>query len=168
MSLPPRAPSTEIEGLALAGGRAAAVTPLLEAAFIRALAAARPEDVGALSALNVEVCADVITGAPLRAAAWVERATRTVAFMSGDIFDASGARVAMRRGGVRVQGEPARRNRNSDGCGLAPSLHLRAQTHPAWLTPGHCREPSPPMPASAAATSPSPSLRVQRPPTWRR
>lgn len=103
MSSPPTNPVLEITAVAGEGGRAAAVAGPLETALIRALAAARPGNLSTLSALNLEVTTALATGAPLRVRAWVERATRTLAFVSGEVFDADGARAASGAGVFELQ-----------------------------------------------------------------
>jgi hypothetical protein len=66
----------------------------IAAALVEAIAAAAREQAGAdtvLASFSLEILAP---GAPARAAARIERKTRTLVFASADAFDAEGARIA--------------------------------------------------------------------------
>ncbi len=76
-----------------ATGRAAAVAGALEAAMIEALAQERPEARPTLASLQLDLSGDATTGEALALTVWIERATRTLAFVAADAH-ANGTRIA--------------------------------------------------------------------------
>lgn len=98
MPLPAIAEIVETAAVASEGGPAAAVCVALEQGLGEAIRAARPDNAARLSALNLELAGALATGEPLVVKAWVERATRTLAFVSADVF--AGQRRVATGGGV--------------------------------------------------------------------
>ncbi len=94
--------------VAAPGGRAAAVTPALEAALEAAVAAERPDADATLTSLHLDVAAATPHGAALTVTAWVERATRTLAFVSAEAtLKADGRRLAYASAVFELRGEGA-------------------------------------------------------------
>ena len=96
----PRTPSNlvEITATAAPGGPAAAVAAALEQGLTAAIRAARSDNTIRLSALNLELTGGLAAAETLVVHAWVERATRTLAFVSADVF--AGERRVATGGGV--------------------------------------------------------------------
>ena len=76
-----------------AAGRAGGVAGALEAAMVAALAQERPEADPVLASLQLDLSGHAAAAADLALVVWVERATRTLAFVSGEA-SVGGSRIA--------------------------------------------------------------------------
>ena len=98
MAAPTTSEIVETASEAGPGAAASAVFAALEGGLTHAIRTVRPDNAARLSALNLELAGAVAAGEPLTVKAWVERATRTLAFVSADVF--AGERRVATGGGV--------------------------------------------------------------------
>ena len=70
---------------ACASGRAGAIAGHVETAMLAAIAHERPEARATLASLQLDLSGEAAPGAALALTVWIERATRTLAFVSAEV-----------------------------------------------------------------------------------